>query len=361
MYELLAPPTNNSAGGLAIPQWRRVQEGLQRNIVRVQDYYRNNPRSLAGGHFLTKLLRSLNISHQLDDETFVWKVSDWADDLSMTMKMTSSIFRGKLFRPGVFYGPDVGEAIVASIEPFDVDVAVKNWQAIEPIRVLTHPFCDFDLALPLGQSRSSGGGLAVIVIDIPKLALQYKVWRRWERSVNHDSPQSYMQFLRALPIPNMLTSHTNVAILNRIMNCFFGGDVPKSDPAHSFYLTNWGPEVDNVAKYYLNHVANKNVRFDVLVDLMPTLGGSMHDVIRLPKQAYSLQLQWAIVLARLVLTTFLVQFNADCENPSNQKYLNYLRRYLRLIEINRGLEHALPQQDFLDVSQIIDDGIRPYL
>lgn len=361
MYELLSPPTVNSAGGLAIPQWRRIEEGLIRNLDRIHDYYRNNPRSLAGGHFLTKLLRSLNISHQLEDDIFVWKVTDWADDLSRSLKMTSSIYRGKLFRPGTFYGANVGEAIIATTDPFNVDEAVAGWKNLQPIRVLAHPFCDFDMALPDGRGHFEGAGLAVISINIPMLALQYKCWRRWERGVNHDSPQSHMQFLHALPIPNMLESHVNIAILNRIMNRYFGGDVPEPNPAHSFYITNWGREIDSVADYYLRHLANKNARFDVMVDLMPSVTKNMHDTLRLPKQAYTVQLQWAIVLARLVLTVFLVQFNADTENSANRTTLNYLRRYLRLIEINRGLEHALPPQDFEDVMRIIEDGIRPYL
>lgn len=361
MYELLSSPTLNGSGGLVIPQWRRIQDGLERNIARVQDFYRNNPRGLAGGHFLTKLLRSLNISHQMEDDIFVWKVTDFADDISRTLKMTSAVSRGRLFEQGVFYGPHVGEAIVATTDPFDVDAAVADWQNLQPIRVLAHPFCDFDMALPNGRTHSRGTGLAVITVNIPMLALQYKVWRRWERSVNHDSPQSYMQFLHALPIPNMLHTHVNISILNRIMNQFFEGEVPKADPAHSFYLTNWGPEVDGVAQVYLEHMSKRNARFDTMIELMPCLGQSMHDTLRLPKQAYTLQLQWAIVVARLVLATFLVQFNAEFENSANRHGLNYLKRYLRLIEGSRGLEHALPPREFDDVMMIVNDGIKPYL
>lgn len=361
MYELLSSQYPERAGGLALAQYRRVRDGLQQAITKIQAFHRNNPKSLNGSHFLVKLLGSLNISHRLDDDIFVWKVDDWADDLSMALKMTSSIYRGKLFRPGVFYGDKVGEAIIATTDPFDVEDAIEHWQDLQPIRVLTHPFCDFDLAIPNGRGHSVGGGLAVITVNIPMLALQYKIWRRWERSVNQDSPQSIMQFLHMLPIPNMLESQTNIAILNRIMNQYFGGEIPTPKPAHSFYITNWGNEVDDVVSVYLKFIQNKQLTFDNMVGLMPSVGRTMHDTLTLPKQPYSNQLQWAIVVARVVLATFLVQHSDDNENHNNRKYLNYLYRYLKMIEINRGLEQALPRADFDDIMFIINDGIRPYL
>ncbi len=361
MYQLLSPPVADRAGGLNIPAFRRVRDGLLQSIHRIQTFYRNNPRSLTGTHFLIRLLGSLNISHQLDDDIFVYKVDDWAEDISMTLKMTSSIFRGRLFNPGVFYGDSVKEVLIAASDPFDIEDAVKNWADLQPIRVLTHPFCDFDLALPNGKGHSVGGGIAVITINIPMLALQYKCWRRRERSVNTDSPQSMMMFLHGFAIPNMLESQTNIAILNRIMNQYFGGEMPRPQAAHSFYLTDWSREIDHCAKYFLDAASKKSLSFDGLIDLMPCLNGSMHETLRLPKGAFSIQLQWGIVLARLVLTAYLVQQNADYNNHNNGRSLNYLDRYLRMIETNRGLEVALPAEDFRDVMGVINDGIKPYV
>lgn len=76
---------------------------------------------------------------------------------------------------------------------------------------------------------------------------------------------------------------------------------------------------------------------------------------------FSTQLQWAVMLARLSLVTFLVQFNKNTNNERNQKYLNYIKRWLRYMDGNTTMRSAMPADLYEDVSVLIDYGIRPYL
>ncbi len=362
MYELLRPPTVSRSGGLAIPQFRRVRDGLMMGIQRIQDHHRNNPKYLAAQHFLVRLLGSLNISHQLDDNIFVDRVSDYCLEQAMSMRIPSTIYRGKITSPGLFYGANVDEVLIAHTDSFDVSKAVEDWANLQPLKVLAHPYCDFDLAIPNGKGHSQGSGVAVIAIDIPKLALQYKCWRRWERGVNKDSPQSVMQFLLAFPIPNMLQSQTNIAILNRVMLNYFGGQPPIGRAAHSFYVTNWAKEIDAICQYYLAFIEKRSFTFNDIIEVMPALGpDGMHEALKLPEETFSNNIQWAVVMARLLPTAWLVRMNSDYGNQNNGRSLNYLYRYLNYIEINQGLRIALPEKHFNEVKYIIDEGIRPYL
>lgn len=362
MYQLIKPPVSLRGGDLSNPQFARIKAGLERNYITIQNFYRDNPRYINSGHFLVKLIQTLGVSLDQDDYVYVSKVDDWAMSLAMTLKMTSAIYRGKLFSPGHFYGPGVDEIIIANTDTFDIDEAVKNWPDLQPIRVLSHPFADLDMAIPNGKTHSDERGIAVITINIPLLALQYKCWRRWNSAVSDGSPRSTMQFLYSFPLPNMIESQTNIAILNRAMIRFFEGSYPKNKAAHSFYLTNWSNEVDRSIDYFYQFVQHKALSFSDIISHMPSMGNQgMHGALKLPEEAFTVQIQWAVVMARLALTTFLVQFNEDTGNTNNQGNLNYLRRWLSLVEINRGLEQALPKKEFDETMYIIDEGIKPYL
>lgn len=362
MYNLFNTPVTQKGGGLALPAFRRVRDGLLLSIQTIQTYQRNNPRTLPASHFLIKVLNGLNISMALEPQIYSDKVSDWALNQSMILKMTSSIFRGRLFEPGVFFGPQVSEILIAHTDAYDVEDAVANWHDLQPIRVISHPFCDLDLRLSLGKAQYHGSGFAVIAINIPMLALQYKMWRQWERIVNDDSPQTVMQFLQAFPIPNMLISQVDVALLNRMINMYFEGQMPKPTNPYPFYLIDWTREVDEVLKDYLQKIDGRQYTFNLILDLLPTVNpAGILATLQLPEESYTYQMQWAVVISRLVVILFLVQYNARQDNQNNRLALNLLKRYFKMVEVNRGLQQALPADKYQDVMQVINEGIKPYL
>lgn len=362
MLDLLKAPINQRGGGLVNMPFDRVQLGLNRNIKMIHDYYRNNPAYIKSNHFLVKLLMGLNISYLLEDLVYVGKVEDWSLNFSMALKMTSAAYRGKLFRPGHFYGPLVDEVIISDTDKFDVDHASKTWFDLQPIRVLSHPFTDMDMALPNGKSHRDEGGIAVIAINIPMLALQYKCWRRQDRERINETPQTVMQFLHEFPIPNMVESQTNIAMLNRAMTMFFDGTLPSKKRAHPMYLTDWSMEVDKAIQYWFRFVGRRNLRFTDILSSFPHVGTrDILDTLKLPDEAFTIQIQWAVIMARLAVTTFLVQFDYELNRQINQGQLNILRRWLDLIELNRGLRQALPTDVYDQVEYIIQNGIRPYL
>ena len=362
MLDLLNAPVNLRGGGLVNMPYDRVKLGLDRNIKMIHDYYRNNPAYIKSNHFLVKLLMGLNISHLLDDLLYVGKVEDWSLNFSMAMKMTSATYRGKLFRPGHFYGPYVDEVLISDTDKFDVAEASKQWSELTPIRVLSHPFTDMDMALPNGKAHRDESGVAVIAINIPMLALQYKCWRRQDRDRINETPQTVQQFLQEFPIPNMIESQTNVAMLNRAMTMFFGGVLPAKKRAHPMYLTNWSEEVDRAIRYWFRFVEQRDLRFGDMINVFPHVGTTpLLETLKLPDEAFTVQIQWAVVMARLAVMTFLVQFDYEHNHGINKGQLNRLRRWLDLIELNRGMRQALPADIYEQTQYIIDNGIRPFL
>lgn len=362
MHLLLQESPSFQSGGFVIPDFNRVRAGLRFSLQKVIDYRAMNPISLNGSNFLVKLLQSVNVSLQQDPIVYDDKVRDRAFDLSMSLRMTSGFYKGVLFTPGVFYGKNTSEILVANIDPYDRSLLDEQWRTLCPIRVLYHPQSDLNLHVPDGRFESEEPGIAVITINIPMLASQYRKWRLWRNEISDDSPRTVMQFLQEVPLPNMLYSHLDIAILNRCIAQFFGFGLPEVRSRYPFHMTDWTSNVDTAIGRYLEMADHRQLSFDQLVDYFPTVGNdSLRDVIQLPDLAFTFQMQWAVLIARLPLVFFLVRFSAQFNNQRNRGYYNYLRRYFRMMDSGRYIGSALTVslQDEIDLQ--IKEGILPYL
>lgn len=362
MYRLFKASSLDYSGGMIIQDFPRVRAGLQLSLQKVIDFRRLNPRALDSSHLLVKLLQSLNVPLSLEPMVYIDRVSDIALNLAMSLHMTSSLSKGRVFSPGVFYGDNVTEVLLASIEPFDYNTPWREWR---PVQVLYHPKTDLNLEVPDGRHPSQEAGMAVITINIPMLAAQYRAWRTEENTidpVNPESPRSIMQFLQMYPLPSMLYSHLDLALLNRLIGQYFGVTLPQIPSHHSFYLTDWTFPVDRTMGRFLRAAEHRRWDFDTLVGNIPTVSSNdLHEVVRVPDMVFSHQVQWAVVLARLPLVIFLVRMNDQAGNPRNQSYLNYLRLYLRSMDLSQTLRTALPKNRHDDVMALIEQAVLPYL
>ena len=361
MYQLLRESPLHIGGGLTFPEYRRIRDGLRLSIERIKHYRRMNPRYLPGNHLLIRLLESIPSSNKMDDVTYNSKIADNALLWTQTFKLTSALSKGQVWRPGPFLGKQVTEVIIANIDTWDVEEGMANWEELKPIRYLYHPMCTLKLPVADSQFASTEAGVAVITINVPMLACQYKAWRRVYGEVD-ESPRTIGQFLQAYPLPNMLDSQIDIAVLNRLIGRFFK-TVPNGEPfRHPFYLTDWSTEIDAVLDKFLSQVGPKRWDFDTLVSHIPTVcSENLHHTLKLPEMAFTTQLQWAVMLSRLSLAAFLVQFNRATENDRNQRYLDYIRRWLQYVDGNNAMRVAMPIDLFEDASILIDYGIQPYL
>jgi hypothetical protein len=361
MYQLLQESPLQFGGGLTFPEYRRVRDGLQLSVTRIKEYRRKNPRYLPGGHLLLRLLQSIPASTKLDARTYNDKIADNALLFTQSFKLTSALSKGQVWRPGPFLGQRSTEVIIANTDSWDVEAGVANWEELAPIRYLYHPMSSLKLPVPDAQFATSEAGLTVVTINVPMLASQYRAWRLAYQEYD-DSPPTVGRFLQAYPLPNMLDSQVDIAIFNRLVGRFFD-TTPVAEPfRHPFFLTDWSTEVDAVLDKFLAQAGPRRWDFDTLVSHIPTVcAENLHHVLKLPDLAFNTQLQWAVMLARLSLITFLVQFNRNTDNERNQRYLNYIKRWLRYMEGNTTLRSALPADLYEDVKILIDFGIEPYL
>ena len=333
--------------------WNYVRDGLERNLKIVQDYYYNRPHAVKSSHLLVKLLTTLGVPYTLNLERFYDIVDGRALQYSMGFKLTSGLYRGALFR-NAFYGGNTLEVIIAntsSIDPYEV---YRNWRTVESVRVFDHPKSDLSLLLPNGKMASSGDGIAVIEIDIPKLAIQFKAFMEDQMrrtSGGMLNPQTTAQFVHMYVLPNMLRSHLNIALFNRAYNLLFGAPMSIVSMKHPFYLTDFSSQVDKVYSDQLKFLQGNERDFrSILETFKVTNSESFRDAMQLPSTPSTRQVVWTELLTRLKCWEFLTDIGPSHGRARNTSELNQLFRQIKMFESDNVLYSSLPTDLYYDLS-----------
>lgn len=350
MHSFFNLKNNTQSGVLSFPDWHYVRDGLKRNLSAVLRYYRTNPMAVDSSHFLVRLLQSITVPKVLPLQRYYDNVDDRALDIAMALKMTSSIYRGQLFK-GVFYGPDNDEILIAHNAPFDVGHAHKQWKNLCPVTVLRHPRSDLGLQLPDGSDTGIESGLAVIAINVSMLAIQYRAFRLNEMAIAEEGgvERTVMQFIHMHVLPNMLLSHLDYALFNRLDNLRKGAPLGVSKKQHAFYTTDYTPKVDKVYTAVLQDLADQSQDFSGILRSIPAaVSLNMDDALKLPDLPPTLQLSWALTLSRLPALLFMFKVARLGAGTRNQSEVNRILRDALGYKSNNVFRTMLPVDLYLD-------------
>lgn len=352
MYSLFNSMPEKLSGVLKIPAWNYLQDGLRRNLETVMSYYRNHSMAVQSDHFLVRLLQSITVPKSLNIERYADNVDQMSLNLSMALKMTSSIYRGQIF-DGVFYGPQCQEVLLAHNTPFDPFDADKNWRTQVPVKVLRHPMTDLGLRLPDGNDNTTDFGIAVVTIDIPLLAVMYRAFRMEEQAAQEErgeNQRSVMQFVHMYVLPNMMPSHLDQVIFNRLHAVLKGAPLGEPRRRHSFPLVDYDDRMNAALDDMLEVLERQGKDFRGIMQQIPMVTDeSMDTLMRLPNLVPTQQVTWALSLARLPAMDFLVRVSKGGANIRNRKEVQYILRNIRMYKRNSMMK-VLPPAMHADVS-----------
>lgn len=355
MYSLfnLVPPS--SVGVQRYPEWNYVRDGLRRNLATVVKYYRKNPIAVKSSHFLVRLLQSITVPQSQPIDRYYDNVDALSLNLSMALKMTSAIYDGRIF-DGVFYGEGSSEVIIAHNDSFDIYDAEKHWENLQPIKVLRHPFSDLGLSIPDGRRNGVETGLSVIAINIPMLALQYRMFRLNEMRMNPmDSQRSIYHFVHMYALTNMLFSHLDVAVFNRINNLQTGAPMGDVVRKHSFYITDYGSKLNQVQSKILKALDRMSHDFvSTLMTVPLVVKDSLAQAVEMPDVVPTRQVVWALLVARTPVLGFLFRTAKDGANTRNQQQMSQIRRSITQYRTERLFaRHLAADPNWPDVQEEI--------
>lgn len=354
MRKLLRINSSIEPGLPIFPGWEVLRRGLQLNLQNVTNYYHRFPRRVNGSHFLIKLISSLNVSDTLSIDRFYASMSSKALNVSQNLRMTSSINTGMIF-DGIFYGDGVKEVLIAHDESFDFIKAVENWRDLRPIRVLSHPKSDLALNIPDGGVYNSEEGIAVISINVPMLALQYREYQKYEDSValmKGESPRGITHYIYSYALANMMYSHLDIAIFNRLFNLLIDAPIGESKKKHPFYIQDYSNKITDIQLLQLRSLERNPRKLDAMMKMVPLVTDiDLSDMSDLPDMVPTRQVVWALVLSRLQILSFLYKANPDNPRLRNGSEINKIRRMFELFDIEYTLEKLFPIDLYLDITR----------
>lgn len=342
-------------GVMKFGEWPWVRDGLKRNIGTVISYYRANPRAVRGNHFLVHLLGSISVPKSQNLERYYDNVDALALNVAMALKMTSSVYPGKVFQ-GVFYGPGTHEVLVAHTSSFDFQEAHRDWKNVAAVKVLRTPRSDLGYNLPNGEASGSETGLAVIAINIPLLAIQYRAFRLEQDEVQ-GSPRSLEQFVHMYVLPNMLWSQTDQVLFNRLNRLSQNQPLGQSSERHPFPLpVVYEEHTDKVLVKALENFRAANRSFGGMLQTIPAVSEEhMEQVMRLPAMAQTRQVVWALTVARLPMLSLLFRESRDGARARNQHEVNAIARSILAFKNGNVMRTYLPPELFHEVQNEIEE------
>lgn len=347
MHALFDQDMTASPARLGAGNWTYVKSQLADNLRRVMTYFQTSPMAVNSDHFLIRLLQSLTVPKTLSTERYYSNIDGlFSLNLSMALKMTSSLNRGRLFE-GVFYGPGTQEILIAHTEPFDAEDATQNWREVRAIRVLRHPRSDLGLQLPNGRANGYETGFAVIAINVPLLAMQYRAFwleQQYYAERFNDSPMSINQFVHMYALPSMLPSHLDYVLFNRLHNLVTYTPMGASKGRHPFALNSIEKTLNQVQLTLIDQLSKIKRGFSNLLYNVPAVTDeTMREVMRLPEMATTQQVEWALDLARFPAVDFFLVMRERSDYTHQYPERNRIVQKLRYYESSNLYRNHLPR------------------
>jgi hypothetical protein len=337
--------------GVQIPAlWAYVKQGLRANLAQITSYYRGNPQAVRSDHLLVKIIQSMDMPLSLNYDRYFSLVDASALDLSMVLKLTSSLYKGKVWN-GVFYGPGNNEIIIAHTGEFDYNAVQKNWMDAAPVRVLRHAKSDLYLNLPDGYRNTNESGLCVIAINVPLLMCQYYWFRKSYWLEDHDlDTRTTMMFIHMYVLPNMLKSHLDQALFNRIFKMQRGEEFGKSLQRHPFAQVNYESRVDQCYKEVLGNLAKQERNFSGVLSNVPAVSKeTMEEAMFIPDMAPTRQVIWGLAISRLPAIDFVLSAAHQSPQTKSQSEVDGLNRLFLFWKNANVFEGVMPPDMRADV------------
>jgi len=358
MYQLFTKQFDSANSVIKPGGFDYLQRTYQREILNINDYYNNRVYAIKSNHLLCRLLQSANVPHQYEIDRFMEAAYARSPYISKHFKFTSDINYG-IFHQGIFYGDGVDELIIYDESYFNPYEAIINWKNIQAVKVLEHPVSSLGLLIPNGKRNTTSTGLAVISIDIPLLLIQYRgfcsqQFLKVDYEENADSLLAVTHFLHMYVLPNMLYSHIELVIRNRLMNLFYGAPMDVSLAKHPFPVINYDDKLDKCLLTIIKHIKDTNMQYFSMLKNIPSIFvRDCQAALQMPDMAKTRQVWWALLLTRLNTMKFLLDIGGSKGISNNKSFINKLQIDIKRLLDENLIESMLPEDMYFDTKETL--------
>lgn len=346
MYQLFQLDSRVQVSTQRHASWMTIDRGLKHALTVVEDFYRSYSGSVKTDHVLAKAIAPFGSGENYSLRDFYLKVMDESLSVARTLKLTSVVQAG-VVHSGQFYGPGISEVLLATDTAFNYNSVYTYWEKAQAVRVLSHPVTNLALDIPDGINRSGDTGYSVIEIHIPKLLIQYKAFRDAEAIRTKEYglvERSTYQFIHRFVLPNMMRTHLDHVLVNRLHRLLFDEPMNDKRPNHSFFIPDWTGDVSKFQGQLMDYLTDKTLSAMAIIKSIPLVDRDMSlDYARLPNIVRTQQVKWALALARLDLLEIIVKLSVGGKGNPNRGELNSIQREIERYRNDRTFSQVMPR------------------
>lgn len=316
MYNVINPPFMGSLTPPALPMYEYAIRNLNKELQRVIFYYLESIFVIPNTHILRKLVNELEIYIRVDRESLVDTVRGESLYLCKSFGINSPLHLAGISTRSNFYNQNNPEAYMYVEHDFDINGVYDNYQSVSAVRVLQHGFTDLCYPIPNGDYGSDQKNLCVFSFDIAMLAIQYKAWVEKEQyNKEKDMHLPLHSFVHKYVLCNMISSHMDVAIFNRLVHLLKNGESIPRKTNHPFTVADYSDKIDNAHNLLIDILKKKQTDYVYRLDAIPSMKyGTYRRSMNIPDVAPTRNIKWLLLLSKLDALEYLIETDSLSDN-----------------------------------------------
>lgn len=356
MYNLFNSPIAFNPALNRVTGWNQTRTVVLDEMNKLAKHYRFSAQWSRNTNVLNQILSAIDVTPNADKNYVAECVREDFSSLVGTFGLYSSITTSRNPPVSQFYNNNCLELLVYDDSWFDANAHKGDWQQLEPIKVLEHPFDDINLSMPNNHFNNTGGekGLAIISINVPMLIVQFHYWVESLKEFKDDIETTQGQFLIRYPIFNAMKSHLDVSIRNRFFKIYNKQPVSNFLKIHPVAIRDFSQLLDNALRNVCQVLRTKALTFDEVLMQIPAISyENQRQVTVLPEITPTRSVKWVLDLTRLRtiknlltyessrLTDVQKQVSGTAYTPRNLDTRAYIKRRLQVMANDRPINVPL--------------------
>lgn len=311
MHTLFDTDAQFNHGDMMNQTIQRLRDIAFINLTKSQEYFRSRNLTAQNNNVIVRLLKQFKMPSPtqlsaVNVRKYFDEIRNQDYRIGNLVGMTSSTSYGTISKSN-FYSDNVLEILITTSCTYDA-IAGTDWRDLEPVKVHRHPYDSTNYGiLDKRQVLGGSGGVAVLSINIPVLAVQFLQFQQWVQANSIKPIPTFAQYAISYPIQNLIKSHNDIAVINRTIKAYRGIKGHDMQPRQAFWLMDDLPLLDQLIAKTVPELRRTPRYWESVLVHMPTYYQSGYDAVRLPVDIDVRQNRWAWIIARSWLIDFLLE------------------------------------------------------
>lgn len=319
VYTLFNQPIIFNPALNKVTGWNETRRGVLEEMNRLAKFYNHTAQWSRNTNVINRILETLDITPNKDKDYVAEMAREgFADKIGM-FGIFSSTITSRIQPVAQFYNQSCLEVLIYDDSYFDANKARANWQQLEPIKILDHPFDDINYSFPDFNYRSSGNnsGLVFISINVAMLVVQFHYWVESIQQQIPDVTAATAQFIVRYPLFNAIKSHTDISVRNRFFKIYNNEPVSNFLKVHPVMLRDFTRLMDNSLRNISATIRSKSLTYNEVLQQIPAISyENQLQVLKLPEIAPTRPVKWALDFTRLRTIRNLLRYEDELYHGS---------------------------------------------